>query len=136
MTILITGATGFIGKYLCLTLLQQGHDVKALTRSKSSLTQLTGFLEQQGVAMERFSTLEGDLEKPDLGLVTLPSGIECIVHLAARFAWNLSEHEARHTNVTGSLRVAELARHLDCGWCLSQGSCSPTRHTCQARAFN
>ena len=61
MTILITGATGFIGKYLCLTLLQQGHDVKALTRSKSSLTQLTGFLEQQGVAMERFSALEGDL---------------------------------------------------------------------------
>ena len=114
MTILITGATGFIGKYLCLTLLQQGHDVKALTRSKSSLTQLTGFLEQQGVAMERFSALEGDLEKPDLGLVTLPNGIECIVHLAARFAWNLPEHEARHTNVTGSLRVAELARHLDC----------------------
>ena len=37
MTILITGATGFIGKYLCLTLLQQGHDVQALTRSKSSL---------------------------------------------------------------------------------------------------
>ena len=94
MTILITGATGFIGKYLCLTLMQQGHDVKALTRSKSSLTQLTGFLEQQGVAMERFSALEGDLEKPDLGLVTLPNGIECIVHLAARFAWNLPEHEA------------------------------------------
>ena len=64
MTILITGATGFIGKYLCLTLLQQGHDVKALTRSKSSLTQLTGFLEQQGVAMERFSALEGKTWNP------------------------------------------------------------------------
>lgn len=114
MTILITGATGFIGKYLCLTLLQQGHEVQALTRSQSSLTQLIGFLQQQGIAMERFSALEGDLEKPELGLITLPGRIECIVHLAARFAWNLPEHEARHTNVTGSLRVAELARQLRC----------------------
>ncbi|WP_431474365.1 SDR family oxidoreductase [Marinobacter sp. KM021] len=114
MTILITGATGFIGKYLCLTLLQQGHEVQALIRSKSSLNQLTGFLQQQGAAMERFSALEGDLEKPDLELIALPDRIECLVHLAARFAWNLPEQEARHTNVTGSLRVAELARQLRC----------------------
>ena len=95
---------------------------------------LTGFLEQQGVAMERFSALEGDLEKPDLGLVTLPDRIECIVHLAARFAWNLSEHEARHTNVTGSLRVAELARHLDCRLVFITGFMLANESTLRARA--
>ncbi|MBN7768325.1 SDR family oxidoreductase [Marinobacter daepoensis] len=114
MTILITGATGFIGKHLCLTLLQQGCQVQALTRSPASLTQLTGFLEHHGAPMQHFSVLEGDLDKAGLGLAALPNDIECLVHLAARFAWHLPRHTARATNVEGSLRVAELASQLGC----------------------
>ncbi|MBW0147990.1 SDR family oxidoreductase [Marinobacter arenosus] len=112
MKILITGASGFIGRHVCLALTQQGHEVIALMRSPDSLATLRTFVRAGAGAAERISVLAGDLETPELGLTEWPAGVDCVVHLVARFAWHLPPHEARHTNVTGSLRVAELARAL------------------------
>lgn len=36
MKILVTGATGFIGRALCAFLLQQGHTIRTASRSDSS----------------------------------------------------------------------------------------------------
>ncbi|WP_303289837.1 SDR family oxidoreductase [Marinobacter sp. SS5-14b] len=114
MNILITGATGFIGKHLCVALTQQGHHVMALMRNPDKLRSLREFVQGSGGQPERITVMQGDLEKPGLGLSSALEGIDCIVHLAARFAWNLAPDEARRTNVTGSLHVAELAKQLDC----------------------
>ncbi|HLT12792.1 MAG TPA: SDR family oxidoreductase [Marinobacter sp.] len=114
MNIIITGATGFIGRHLCITLTQQGHHVIALMRDPGNLRNLREFVQHNGGEPEQIAAIQGDLAKPGLGLSSAPENIDCIVHLAARFAWNLAPHEARHINVTGSLHVAELAEQLDC----------------------
>lgn len=113
MKILVTGATGFIGKHLCLTLSRQGHEVIALMRSPDAVTSLQTFVAARGGQAEQVVALAGNLEQADLGLNSRPENVDCVVHLAARFAWNLPPNEARLTNVTGSVRVAQLARDLN-----------------------
>ena len=110
MTILITGASGFIGRHVCAQL-SHHHDILAVLRQPDSqlpvLRQQVHALGGQG---ERLQAVQGDLDLPGLGLPEDLPAPQAIIHLGARFAWQLDRETAQRTNVAGSLAVAELAR--------------------------
>lgn len=121
MNILITGATGFIGRHLCTTLTHDGHYVTALMRSPDQLARLQRFVDSHGGDGFRIAAIEGDLDRAGLGVASLPEQIDAVVHLAARFGWHLPAEVARKTNVDGSLEVARLASQLGCRLVLVSG---------------
>ncbi|NWC95268.1 MULTISPECIES: NAD-dependent epimerase/dehydratase family protein [unclassified Pseudomonas] len=70
MKILVTGATGFVGRSLCAHLVAQGHDVTAFVRNGA-----------HGLADVKVAT--GALDDEDFVTRTLTE-IDCVVHLAGR----------------------------------------------------
>lgn len=109
MNLLITGATGFIGRHVCAQL-TQSHNVFAVLRQPNvqlaPLREQVNALSGQG---DRLHAVQGDLDQPGLGLPEDLPVPEAIIHLGARFAWQLESAVAYRTNVAGSLAVAELA---------------------------
>ncbi|MFC4258864.1 SDR family oxidoreductase [Marinobacter lacisalsi] len=114
MSILISGATGFIGRHLCARLTANQQPVLALMRDAGQLPALREKIDALGGQGSLVQALAGDLDRPrHLLSLALPE-ITAIVHLGARFGWQLDKEQARATNVSGSLAVAELARRLGC----------------------
>lgn len=110
--IIVTGATGFIGGWLCPLLTRQGHDVQVLLRRPEQLALLQAQCAARGGEPSRLHALMGDLSQQGLGLApeagTEPQA-DLVYHLGARFAWGLSRDEARAVNVEGGLEVVRLA---------------------------
>ncbi len=99
-SVLITGATGLLGKS-CLPRLIAHHGPKqiiALVRPGRDVSSLL----ETGI-----TTVEGDITQPDLGLARdqyrrLSSSIRTIIHSAADIRFNISLEESRRTNVEGT----------------------------------
>ena len=79
-TILVTGASGFVGSHLVPTLLAAGHNVVALVRTPES-----GELVKARVRADDRDRIEvrlGDVTKP-ASLEPVMAGVDAVVHLAA-----------------------------------------------------
>ena len=100
--ILVTGATGFVGRSLVTKLASDGHDTRACVRHDTAVM-------PDGVQAWQVGDLTGEVDwRPTLG------GIEIVVHAAARVhvmdeiaADALSEF--RRVNVAGTLNLARQA---------------------------
>lgn len=115
MRIFLTGATGYIGKALCLRLRAENHEVRALVRASSAPATIA-LLEEIGVA-----TFPGDIcDRASLreGM----SGADWVVHAAAELDLQASDARMAGANVTGSENVASLASKLGVGRFLSVSS--------------
>ena len=77
MRVLVTGSTGFVGRYVTATALRQGHKVRAVVRPSSSGAALGSMLDD--CALE---TAAVDLRSPD-GLNEVLDGVDSVIHLAA-----------------------------------------------------
>lgn len=100
--VLVFGATGYIGRYLCNYLTEKGYSVLALGRSKK----VQDFLEGNGVKFQYF-----DFDDPDCYSKLPTDGVEAIVDLSACIA----EHETPverffEVNTLGVYRLLEFAR--------------------------
>ena len=87
MKILVTGATGFVGKRLICTLLQQGHEVYALCRIRGTKV----FSEEK----PNLNYVWGDLRNPET-LQTLPKNIDAayyLIHSMAEIVSDLTKTE-------------------------------------------
>ena len=113
-TLLLTGATGQIGRRLLLGWCQRGHTVVlALRRPAEQWPALRQMLQQAGAPVDRVRCVPTDLARPDLGWnaeaqATL-APVTCVVHLAALWGWGLSWADAERVNVQGTLALHRWA---------------------------
>ncbi len=111
--VIITGASGFIGRWLAAELTRQGVGVLALVRNgPARVAELRDWVESHGGRAAHVDALHFDLDADDLGLdavgVERVRGATAVYHLAARFTFGLDRVTARRANVTASERLVEL----------------------------
>ena len=81
-TVLVTGASGFIGMHCVLQLLEQGYLVRGTVRSRAKETELRETLAQHTKFAENFSVAEADLTN-DEGWAEAASGCRFALHVAS-----------------------------------------------------
>lgn len=118
-TVLVTGASGFIGRFLILALLKKGDTVFALLRHpKEQLVEIQTWLTQQGLpANQNLYGVQGDLAKNDLGVSPIDwqsmQSVQIIYNCGGLYHWGMQIEHARAVNVHGAIRLLELtAQHL------------------------
>lgn len=108
---LVTGATGFIGRWLVAALTGQGRRVVAVARSgQARHAELADFVDAHDGDSSNLITVDGDLTLEGLGIEEELVGVQDVFHLAAVFAFRMKPQVAKEVNVLGTLRVAQWAR--------------------------
>ena len=94
--LLVTGATGFLGEHLCRVLVEQGHAVRGLARSRSAV------LAELGVEHIRGDVLDG----PELDRAL--AGVRGVFHLAGAVSRDPDDAQRMmRLHVDGTRRVLE-----------------------------
>jgi thioester reductase-like protein len=110
--VLLTGATGFVGKEILDRFLAEGREVFALVRADSDAAaarRLPGHA--------RLNAVAGDIEQPGCGLDRetadrLAEEVTTVMHCAASVSFDLPLDESRRINVDGTRHVVELAERF------------------------
>jgi NAD(P)-dependent dehydrogenase (short-subunit alcohol dehydrogenase family) len=119
MTYFVTGATGFIGRFLVGNLLKRKGTVHVLVR-KGSQKKLTALIETMGWDAERIVAVPGDLAKPKLGLSAaqikaLSGKVQHFFHLAAIYDLSADAESQKIANVEGTRHAVQLAEAVKAG---------------------
>ncbi len=114
MNYFVTGATGFIGRYLLAELLEREGTIHVLVRegSRGKLDSLIGRLAPED---GRIVPVSGDLAKPGLGVEGFGERIDHLFHLAAVYDVEADEDASERANVDGTRHVIEFANAHDVG---------------------
>jgi thioester reductase-like protein/NADP-dependent 3-hydroxy acid dehydrogenase YdfG len=130
MAYFVTGATGFIGRFLVDCLLERDGDVYVLVRrsSQERLSKLIdGWSADHEDAAKRIKPVFGDLTEPRLGIsarnltALKKAGIDHFFHLAAVYDMAAGDELNQIANVEGTRHAVELANALSAG-CLHHTS--------------
>ncbi len=120
MTYFVTGATGFLGRFLLKTLLarEPQKPITALVRA-SSRSRLEALVRDLG-GEDRVTLAVGDLTEPLLGLTDedvarLEGNVEHFFHLAAIYDMTAADEANKRANVSGTRHAVELANALHVG---------------------
>ncbi|XGC80988.1 NAD-dependent epimerase/dehydratase family protein [Bdellovibrio bacteriovorus] len=101
MKILVTGANGFLGSWVTKALVKEGHEVFALVRPKSDLSELKGV---------DCKFVHGDVTDVH-SLYEAAKGMDYIFHLAGVIAYKKSQrHQMDKVNVEGTANVISVCR--------------------------
>ncbi|MEY3516549.1 MAG: hypothetical protein RIS67_766, partial [Pseudomonadota bacterium] len=119
MAYFVTGATGFIGRFLVSNLLKRKGQVHVLVR-KGSAKKLGQIGEAMGWDMKRIVPVTGDLSKPKLGLsaaqiVALKGKVQHFFHLAAIYDLTADADSQKLANIGGTKNALELAAVIKAG---------------------
>lgn len=98
MKIIVTGANGFLGSWLCKHLQEQGHEVTALVRKNSDLTELQNLKLQYAY---------GDVTQKNTLLPAFENA-DYVCHLAGVIAYKKADRPLMDkVNITGTQNVVE-----------------------------
>ncbi len=119
MAYFVTGATGFIGRFLVANLLKRKKTVYALVR-RGSMKKLEALRERLGADDKQIVAIHGDLGKRNLGVSDadqkkLKGKIDHFFHLAAIYDLTASAEEQQKSNVEGTRNAVEFAHAIDVG---------------------
>jgi len=119
MSYFVTGATGFIGRYLVSNLLKRKGTVHVLVR-KGSEKKLEAIAASMGWDRKRIVPVTGDLSKPRLGLTAaqvkaLSGKVLHFFHLAAIYDLSADAASQQVANIDGTRHAIELAAAIKAG---------------------
>lgn len=100
ITVLVTGATGFLGAHLCRALLERGYRVRAFHRPTSSPRLLSGLEVEHAT---------GDLTQPE-SLAAALEGVQTVFHTAAWMGGRDPTGQQYAVTVEGTRNVLQQAR--------------------------
>jgi NAD dependent epimerase/dehydratase len=113
LTVLVTGADGFIGSHLTEALVREGYSVRAFVMYNSFNS--WGWLDRVNMETKRsVKVFVGDIRDPH-GIHEAMNGCDAVLHLAALIAIPYSYQSPDtyiDTNVKGTLNVLQAARRL------------------------
>jgi UDP-glucuronate 4-epimerase len=116
MTLLVTGAAGFIGMHVAERLLQTGHKVVGVDDLNAYYDPaLKAARLARLKALSGFRFVEGDIaDAPAMQALMAEAGVERVVHLAAQAGVRYSldaPFAYSHSNLIGHLSILEACRH-------------------------
>jgi len=119
MAYFVTGATGFIGRYLTTNLVKRGEPIYVLVR-KGSQKKLAALEEKTGASKGQIIPVVGDLAKKHLGVsdadaAKLKGKIEHFFHLAAIYDLTASAEAQQTANVEGTRHTVAFANVIGVG---------------------
>ena len=98
--VLVTGATGFLGRHLIPMLIEEGYQVRALVRPTSDVS----FLQKHGVELAYADDIS-DRE----GVLKACEGCRYVIHAAGQFRFWGKWEDFWQTNVAGTAAVLDAA---------------------------
>ena len=109
-TVLVTGASGFIGLHCVLQLLQEGYRVRGTVRSQGRADEVREAMEGNVDVGDRLEIVEADLTR-DEGWADAVHGCSYVLHVASPFPNRAPEHEDELIKPAkeGTLRVLRAA---------------------------
>src|SRR3954471_18864185 len=118
VTYFVTGATGFIGRFLIERLLERAGEIGVLVRA-GSRGRVDALIARWGGA-DRIRPVVGDLTEPGLGVsdddvAYLKGNVEHFFHLAAVYDMTADDETNRTFNVEGTKHAVDLANTLQVG---------------------
>ncbi len=119
MTYFVTGATGFLGRFLIGNLLKRKGTIHVLVR-RGSKDKFEALKERYPEAGDRLQAVTGDLTKPKLGLsadalTQLRGKVKHFFHLAAIYDLSASAESQQAANIDGTRNAVELAGEIRAG---------------------
>ena len=120
MAYFVTGATGFIGRFLVANLLKRGKPVYVLVRKSSQKKLAEMRNDYWGATDEQVIGIVGDLGKANLGIAAddlkkLKGKIAHFFHLAAIYDLSASAEAQQAANVDGTRHAVEFAEAIGVG---------------------
>ena len=101
MTILVTGATGFVGSHVARLLVNQGHEVRIFCRNTSNADVLADL---------RVERAQGDL-RDAASIERAMRGVRRVFHAAADYRlWSAHPEEIYESNVEGTRKLLDAAQ--------------------------
>ncbi|MBS63368.1 SDR family oxidoreductase [Salinisphaera sp.] len=116
MNYLVTGATGFIGRFLVEKLLARRNATVYVLMRRASADRYAGLCERLGVGEDRLIPVWGDITKRGVidreALEHLAGSIDHVFHLAAVYDMNMTDAQADKVNNEGTANIVALAGAL------------------------
>lgn len=122
-TILLTGASGFVGSAFLPALIDAGHTVHALVRSDASRDKVRRRLTQQQGAKVKFHS--GDVTRPD-SLGPAMAGVDTVIHLVAIARDMNGGKDLTRVNTVGTANVVDAMRAAGVQRMIHQGALGVT----------
>jgi NAD(P)-dependent dehydrogenase (short-subunit alcohol dehydrogenase family) len=119
MAYFVTGATGFIGRYLVERLLARGERVYVLVRPQS-MQKVEALRDWWGARGSRVVPVAGDLAEPNLGvskadLKRLTGKVQHLFHLAAVYDLQAGSEQQDAANIVGTDHALQFAETVQAG---------------------